>query len=119
MKTFYRYSILASILISFGTIHSEWRNCNFTNAEEKQVFDAFFEHFMNVDPGPDVMLDPKCNIDVLCSENSVGSEASFTADCRLLKAEGTDISKMKPTGQRHKFSKTVLFKKGQKPRLKD
>lgn len=54
-----------------------------------------------------------------CPYSEHEAEAVFYADCPLLKLEGHDIEKMKRTGKRHKFSKTVISETGAEPYLKN
>lgn len=114
-----RLSIGFLTLALAGSLHAEWKNCKYTRTEQKEVFDTFFDYFITVDPRSGVMLDPKCDINVLCRNTSTGSEADFSADCRLLKAEGNDVSKMPPTGESYKFSKTIVKPNGKKPYLRE
>lgn len=107
------------ILGSYARAKAEWKNCPYSEHEAEDVFNAFFAYLKKVDPGPGVILDPNCRIDVICKRIEDGSEAVFYADCPLLKLEGHDVEKMKRTGKRHKFSKTVISKTGAEPYLKN
>lgn len=114
------YLILLSLMLGpFSLAKAEWKNCPYSEHEAEDVFNVFLAYMKTVDPGPGVIFDPKCRIDVICKKTADGSEAVFHADCPLLKLEGHDIEKMKRTGKRHKFSKTVINKTNTEPYLKN
>lgn len=114
------YGILISLMLSlFNQIRAEWKNCPYSEHEAEDVFNAFLAYMKTVDPGPGVILSPICRIDVLCKRTEDGSEALFRADCPLLKLEGKDVEKMKITGKRYKFSKTVINQNNAEPYIKN